>query len=125
MILRSFLYGIAHILLCLRVVSRLAASYTCYGACRSMLCPREIIWKYGQTIPTTFPAATCATYITAGRALRISYWDWALEAKVPKCMTISMASANTSLVLKPQYSYISGRLRQKGFQEIVQLVYLE
>jgi hypothetical protein len=80
---------------------------------------QEMIWNYAQTIAESYPEAQRTTYIAAAEILRVPYWDWALDPKLPECMTAPMISINTPTGLQsitnPLYSYLFSPSSAKGF----------
>ena len=122
MALHSFLYGTVHISPCMKLVSLSQHEQVYATENADQLCPQqERIWNYAQAIAATYPDTNRATYISAARTLRVPFWDWALEAKLPLCMTTPLISINTPTGLKtlinPLYSHLFRPSISKGFPD--------
>jgi tyrosinase len=80
---------------------------------------QEMIWNYAQTIANSYPEEQRPTYIAAAETLRVPFWDWALDPKLPECMTSPVISINTPTgsqsITNPLYSYLFSPSPAKGF----------
>jgi tyrosinase len=70
----------------------------------------QILWDYAQIVAATYPESERGRYEEAARTLRIPYWDWAVNPRMPDLVNSPIVTVNLPSGLcncpNPLYEYV-------------------